>query len=326
MANIKKILLSNVLIRFILRKSRQWVLPGFEGVCLYDVLTFFRKQMAITSIRERASAIAYNFIMSVPPTCLFLFTLIPNLPFISKRSIKTQLHDLIMDVVPGSAYNTSLIKFVDSFFDGSKIGLISSGFILSLFFASNAIMGVMRSFNKEYIGFEKRTPLQKRWVAIKLTALLFSLVLIGLLLLVSQSNLLNYLGIRNSTIKAVIINGKWIIITALIYYSFAFIYKYAPATEKRWKLFSPGAMVATFLSILATILFSIFVNNFGRYNVLYGSIGTIMVLMILIFINSLVILIGFEFNVSIKTLKAKAEERHLIGNDLLTGDISSQIM
>ena len=309
MTKFERILASNYPFRFLKMKSRQWILPGFEGVCLYDVLRFFRKQMSQSGIRERASAIAYNFIMSLPPTCLFLFTLIPNLPFISKRSIKTQLHGLIMDIVPGSSYNTSLIKFVDSFFDGTKIGLISSGFILSLFFASNAIMGVMRSFNKNYVGFENRKPLEKRWVAIKLTALLFSLVLVGLLLLVTQNNLLTYIGIKNVLVKALILKGKWVIITGLIFYSFAFIYKYAPATEKRWKLISPGSLVATFLSILATILFSIFVNNFGRYNVLYGSIGTIMVVMILIFLNSLVILIGFEFNVSIKTLKAEAELR-----------------
>ena len=85
-------------------------------------------------------------------------------------------------------------------------------------------------------------------------------------------------------------------------------------------------MVATFLSILATILFSIFVNNFGRYNVLYGSIGTIMVVMILIFINSLVILIGFEFNVSIKTLKAKAEERKGNSPSSLTLNIPNTIL
>lgn len=322
MSKVDRILLSNSPFRLLKRKSREWVLPGFEGVCLYDVLSFFRNQLAITGIRERASAIAYNFIMSLPPTCLFLFTLIPNLPFISKRSIKHQLHGLIMDVVPGSEYNSGLIKFVDSFFDGSKIGLISSGFILSLFFASNAIMGVMRSFDKNYVGFEKRKALQKRWIAIKLTALLFTLVLIGLLLLVSQSNLLKYFGIMDPIVRGVILNGKWLIITGLIYFSFALIYKYAPATEKRWKLQSPGAIVATFLSILATILFSIFVNNFGRYNVLYGSIGTIMVVMILIFINSLVILIGFEFNVSIKTLKAKAEERKSLELSQISSTIS----
>lgn len=276
---------------------------------LYEVMRFFVKQLKISGLTERASAISYNFIMSIPPTCLFLFTLIPNLPFVSKRSMKTQLHGLIVDIVPAKAYNSGLINFVDTFIDGSKIGLISFGFILSLFFASNAMMGVMRSFNKNYIGFEKRAGLHKRWVAIKLTALLFTLLLICLILLITQSNILNWVGIKNEIIKHSILYGRWLFIVALIFYSFAFIYKYAPATQKRWKLLSPGALIATFLSILSTIGFSAFVNNFNRYNVLYGSIGTIIVLMILVFINSLAVLIGFEFNVSIKSLRAMAELR-----------------
>jgi membrane protein len=98
-------------------------------------------------------------------------------------------------------------------------------------------------------------------------------------------------------------------IISLIFYAIAFIYKYAPAIQKRWKLASPGAILATFLSILTTLGFSIFVNNFGKYNALYGSIGTIIVLMIIIYINSLVLLIGYELNVSIHSIKAMAEER-----------------
>jgi Predicted membrane protein len=284
-------------------------LPGFEGVPLYEVIRFFRKQLGVSGLTERASAISFNFIMSIPPTCLFLFTLIPNLPFVSKKGIKIQLHGLITDIVPAKTYNQGLINFVDSFINDSKIGLISFGFILLLFFASNAMMGVMRSFNRNYIGFEKRKGLHKRWIAIKLTSLLYSLLLVCLFLLVVQRSILNFLGIKNATVKEVIIYGRWVFIIALIFYSFAFIYKYAPSTLKRWKLVSPGAIIATFLSILSTLGFSAFVNSFGRYNVLYGSIGTIIVVMILVFINSLIILIGFEFNVSIKSLRAMAEQR-----------------
>jgi len=306
---IERVIISSPPVRFITRRSKHWILPGFEGVPLYDVIQFFRKELKIYGIRERASAIAFNFIMSIPPTCLFLFTLIPNLPFISKRVIKTQLHGLIRDIVQPKIYNTSLIKFVDSFIDGNKIGLISVGFLASLFFASNAMIGVMHSFNKNYIGFAKRKGLHDRWVAIKLTSLLFSLVLICLLLLLIQSSVLTWLGIENATIKNIILNGKWIIIAGLIYYSFAFIYRYAPATHTRWRLSSPGAIIATILSILAIYGVSFFVTNFTRYNVLFGSIGTIMVIMIMIYVNSLVILIGFEFNRSIKTLRGIAEER-----------------
>ena len=302
-----RILLNIHPVNYLRRKTKQWRPPGFQGISLYDVLKYFAKGFSIPNLTERAAAISYNFIMSVPPTCLFLFTLIPNLPFISKHDLKRELHILIIDIIPKQTNNKGLIDFVDSFINGSKIGLISFTFILSLFFASNAVMGLMRSFNKEYIGFQKIKGLRKRWRALKLTALLFGLLLICLLLLLVQSNVLNWLGIKNIQVRHLILYGKWFFIIALIFYSYAFIYKYAPSTTKRWTLVSPGAVIATFLSILATIGFSTFVNNFGRYNILYGSIGSIMVLMIMIFLNSLVVLIGFEFNVSINTLKAIKE-------------------
>lgn len=309
MTKIERIIVTLPVISFLIRQSKKIVLPGFEGVPLFDVLTFFFKQIRQVGLNERASAVAYNFIMAVPPTCLFLFTLIPHLPFIPKKNIKEQLHALIVDVIPAKVHNANIIKFIDSFLDQTRFGLLSFGFILSLFFASNAIMGLMRSFNKNYIGFEKRKGLQKRWTAIKLTTIIFGLVLGCLVLLIMQGAFLKWIGVTNTAILNFIKTARWILIIALIFYAYAFIYKYAPATQKRWKLLSPGSILGSTLGILATLGFSIFVNNFGRYNALYGSIGSIIVLMILIFINSLALLIGFELNVSIKSLKAIADER-----------------
>lgn len=312
MIKLARIILNLHPLRYLSDKSKKWILPGFQGIPLYEVIKFFRKQLKVSGLTERASAISFNFIMSIPPTCLFLFTLIPNLPFIPKKSIQTQLHSLIVDMVPAKTYNKGLIDFVDFFFTGSKIGILSFGFILLLFFASNAMMGVMRSFNKNYPGFEKRKGILKRWVAIKLTIILYSLLLICLVLLFMQSNILKQVvGIKNALLRDAIVYGKWIFIIALIFYSFAFIYKYAPSIPKRWKLVSPGAIIATTLSIIATLGFSAFLNNFDRYNILYGSIGTIIAFGTLIFINSLIILIGFEFNVSINALRAMAELRKL---------------
>jgi membrane protein len=295
-------------INFFIRKSKKWVPPGFQGNTLYAVLKYYGKNFSIPHLTERAAAISYNFIMAVPPTCLFIFTLIPSLPFVSKRGLKHQLHILITDLIPAQANNKGIIQFVDGFIDGSKIALISFTFILSLFFASNAVIGLMRSFNKDYIGFKKIKGLKKRWMAIKLTILLFSLLMLCFILLLVQSNILNLVGITNRHIRHIILYGRWVFIIALIFYSYAFIYKYAPSTQKRWKLVSPGAVIATSLSIIATIGFSAFVNNFGRYNILYGSIGSIMIIMIMIFLNSLVVLIGFEFNLSINSLKTISEQ------------------
>ncbi len=309
MTIIERKILTSIPVDFVLNKSKHWYLPGFEGLPLYDVVRFFYRQIKTVGLSERASAIAYNFIMAIPPSFLFLFTLIPSLPFIPKKSLKIQLHVLIKDIVPAKGYNANIISFVDSFIDGNKIGLISFGLILALFFASNAMMGLMRSFNKNYEGFEKRKGLQKRWVAIRLTSLIFGLVLGCLILLITQGVVLKWLGMGSKFWINFILYVRWFFIISVIFYSIAFIYKYAPAVQKRWKLTSPGTILATFLCILASVGFSYFVNNFGRYNALYGSIGTVIVLMALIYINSLVLLIGFELNVSIKTLKAIAEKR-----------------
>jgi membrane protein len=310
MTKLERILITQTPLAFFLRKSKHWYLPGFEGVPLYDVLRFFFKQVKTVGLTERASAISYNFIMAIPPSFLFLFTLIPNLPFFKKKEILLQLKLIIKDIIPGEAYNKNIITFIEKTFFGTPIiSLLSFGLLLALFFASNAMMGLMRSFNKNYIGFAKRKGLHNRWIAIRLTVLIFGLVLASLILLITQGAVIKWLGVKSNFWQEFIFYIRWVVIIALVFYSIAFIYKYAPAVHKRWKLTSPGTILATFLSLLATLGFSAFVNNFGRYNALYGSIGTIIMLMALIFINSLVLLIGFELNVSIKSLQSIAEQR-----------------
>ena len=176
---------------------------------VFAVMKHLLKDFNLPTFTEKASAISYNFIMSVPTSCLFLFTLTPNLPFISKRSLKFQLHGLIHDIIPSATYNKNLIEFVDSFIDGSKIGMLSFTFVLSLFFASGAVMGLMRSFNKDHLGFEKMKGLKTRWEAIKLTIMLFGLLLVCLILLLLQRNILNWIGVTDYHIRNLIIYGKW---------------------------------------------------------------------------------------------------------------------
>ena len=308
MTKIQRIFVRITPLGFFLKKSKHWYLPGFEGLPLYDVIQFFYRQIKAQGLTERAAAISYNFIMALPPSLLFLFTLIPNLPFISRKAIKFQLHSLIVDVIPARGYNKSVIDFVDSFIDGNKIGLLSFGLFLSLFFASNAMMGLMRSFNRNYVGFEKRKGLEKRWLAIRLTILNFTLLLAYISLLITQGAILKMM-VKDTTLRQAIVYTRWLLIILLIFSAIGFIFRYVPSVQKRWKFISPGVILATTLSILASLGFSAFVNNFGRYNALYGSIGTIMMLMALIFINSLSLIIGFELNVSIRSLKAKASLR-----------------
>ena len=310
MTRLERIIVTKTPLGFLLSRSKHWHLPGFEGVPLYDVMRFFYRQLKTASLTERASAIAYNFIMAIPPSFLFLFTLIPQLPFFKKGEIQKQITLLIRDIIPAEGYNKTIITFINNtFFKTPVFSLLSFGLLLALFFASNAMMGLMRSFNKNYIGFERRKGLHNRWIAIRLTVLIFGLVLGCLILLITQGAVLKWIGIKSHWWRDLIFYVRWIFIIALVFYSIAFIYKYAPAVQKKWRLVSPGSILATFLCILASLGFSAFVNNFGRYNALYGSIGTIIVLMALIYINSLVLLIGFELNVSIKSLRSIAMHR-----------------
>lgn len=298
-------------VKKVIKGSQHWKLPLFDGVTLYDVVLFFEKQIEKVGFSERAAAISFNFIMAIPPTCLFFFTLIPQLPFVNNDALRFQIRILIKDMIPAPEYNSQIISFVDSFFESSRIGLLSFGFLLLIFFASNGMMGIMRSFNKDYIGFEKRTNFQQRLTAIKLTFILLGLLFLTLVLLSLQGWVLRLIGIEREWIIEFIKFSRWGLIITLVFYAIAFMYKFAPAIPKKWKLRSPGAILATTLCVLATLVFSLFVNNFGKYNALYGSIGTIIVLMTIIYINSLVLLIGYELNISIHSLKTIARQREL---------------
>ena len=215
MLKIERIIITFPPIAFLIRKSKKLHLPGFEGVPLYDVLNFFYKQIKTVGLTERASAVAYNFIMAIPPSFLLLVTLIPSLPLIKKAALKKELHALITDIVPAKVHNENLIKFIDSFIDNSRIGLLSFSLILALFFASNAMMGLMRSFNKNYIGFEKRKGLKNRLVALRLTALIFLLVLGYLILLITQTAVLKWMGIKNVTFREVLFYVRWVFIVKI---------------------------------------------------------------------------------------------------------------
>jgi membrane protein len=317
LTRIKRKLLVSPPVSFVIRKSKKVHLPGFQKIPLFDVVRFFFEQAQRSGFTERASAISYNFIMTIPPTVIFLFTLLPYLP-IPKDFIQ-EMFDLIRDVVPGEKNNEGLIKFLSDILNNQRTALLSTGFVLAMFFSSNAIMGIMRSFNRNYIGFRKRKTFATRWAAIRLTFILLLLFFATIITIIMQGAILRWLGITNKTLIWLILNFKWVVIVMLFFFSISFIYRYAPAVHKKWKFISPGSILATFLMIVFTAGFSYWVNNFSNYNELYGSISTVLILMLLIYFNSLVLLIGFELNVSINSLKHQVDER----NKNLAGGIHS---
>lgn len=315
MTRLERIILRFPPIAFLLRKSEKWVLPGFRGFPLYDVGNYYLKQVEKIGLYERAAAISFNLVMALPAAILFLFTLIPYFP--QPKSLRTEILLLFKNIAP----NKNIYGFIADILDvlGKKhVGLFSFGFVLLVFYSSNAMMGVIRTFDKS---IKEKTGhfLHRRFRAIRITFILMVLVLLSaLFLFVGQTEITSLLKkvfqVKEKGMGVFLFVWgwiRWIIILFLLFYGIALVYKFAPSVKKRWKLLSVGSVLATFLTLITTIVFSYWVNNFASYNKVYGSIGTVMILMVLIYINSLILLIGFELNVTITYLTKEAEERKL---------------
>ena len=234
-----KQILKNPFILWLIKTSKRISLPGFEGLPLYDVLFFFIKQTNQIGINERVAAISFNFLLAVPPLSIFIFTLLSNLPH--AEAFYRQALLLAKDFSPNQSVYQLIKSVMDDFFHpGAEI--LSFGLILAIYFSSNAMLTIMRTFNKSilHIQNEKRNYLQLRWVAIKLTVLLVGLLIAVLLVLVTQGTVLDYIRILLSIGDASYIwllqLVRFIVTTLLVFFSIAMIYRYVPAVEKKWKL------------------------------------------------------------------------------------------
>lgn len=311
MKKIERLVINLPIVSWLRNSTKKIILPGFQGVPLHDVLVFFMQQVKKIGFSERTAAISFNFLLAIPAGMIFLFTLVPYLP-VSKEFI----HELLLtinDILRNQKVYAFARDIIIDVFTTPRRGLLSFSFIAAIFFASNAMMGVMRTFDRSFFEERKGKFLVKRWTAIKLTSLLVLLVFVSVLLLTTQGPikkiLLNKLKLNSDIVIYLIKYIRWIIILLMNFYSIALIYKYAPAVKIKWKLLSPGAILACILTIFTSWAFSMWVNNFGKLNQLYGSIGTVLLIMNLIYFNALVLLIGFELNVSIAAIKTKNLEK-----------------
>lgn len=312
MTKLERLIITSPPIAFLIRKAKKISLPGFEGLPLYDVALFFIRQMQQVGLNERAAAISFNFLMAIPPLAIVLFTILSHLPMSDKLYREALI--LIQQITPDKGTYRILKSVMDDFFKPGG-GLLSLGLLFAVYFSSNAVITIMRTFDKSilHIEVEKRNFIQLRYEAIKLTILILTLIIGTMLIIVLQGSVLDvvrkWLSMGNASFKWLVELIRLLLTFIMVFFSIAFIYRFAPAIEKKWKLNSPGALLATFLIIAFTYVFSYWVNNVAAYNKVYGSLGSILILMLLVFVNSLVLLIGFELNVSINSLKAIANRR-----------------
>jgi membrane protein len=241
-----------------------------------------------------------------------VFTLLSYIP--GSKNLYAEILVLLRNIVPDDSTFAMIQKVLDDFFK-TGTGTLSFGLLLAIYFSSNATLTIMRTFRKSmlHIETEDRNFIEIRLSAIRLTLIIVFLILATIMIMLTQSVVLGWitdsLGIKNGVVDLMFNIGNILVTFLLIFMSIGLVYRYAPHVQKKWKIRSPGAILATLLIIAFTYLFSYWVNNIASYNKIYGSLGSILILMFLVFVNSLVLLIGFELNVSINSIKSIASKR-----------------
>lgn len=279
--------------------SKQCVLPGFSPLPLYTVATFFFREIAKDTLINKASSLAYSFMLAIFPSIIFLFTLIP---FIPVDGFQDKLLSLIQLILPHNAFlafETTLKDIVKN----QNSGLLSFGFLSAIFFATNGVTNLMKAFNKSSLVVETRSWLKQRLIALVLTMVIFTSIIICIAAMAFGEILLSFLHIKENLAIYAIDFTRWALLGILYFITISILYRYGPSHAKKWKLFSAGSWLATILAFVTIWGFSFYINHFASYNKVYGSIGTLIVVMIWLYLNSLILLIGFELNASVDVSK-----------------------
>jgi membrane protein len=292
-------------LRKIISTTKRITLPGFQGIPIYDVGVFFLKEVFKGDIQIRARAIAFSFFLAIFPSIIFLFTLIPYLPI---DGFQERLLSLLHSFLPYSTYDMAY-QTIEEIIVRQNGGLLSFGFILALFVSTNGVFALIEGFNKT-THHEKRKGWRQRLVALYLTLLLAILLIFSIVLIIFTEVTLHYvnshiISLQKSSVY-LLLTGKYVVLILISFTAISSLYFFGPSGgSKKWRFFSPGSILATILIGITSIGFNFFIMNFGQYNKIYGSIGTLIVILIYLNFNCLQLLIGFELNNAIEKAKLK---------------------
>jgi membrane protein len=297
-------ILHHPLISRILDWSKKYSPPGFDGVPIYKVIQFIINEANKDNIVNRANSVAYSVFLAIFPAIIFLFTLLPLFPFIQDYTLL--FSDYLHGLVPEEAH-AYLMNIITDITSKRREGLLSLGVFLALFFSSNGMLTLMSGFDKTYhITFHERNYFVKRLVALNLTIVLTVLLIISFFLVVLGDKIFYWIyDFAHLSDKSLFLLKmiKWLVAILLVYSGISIIYRYGPSMYKKIPFINIGSIMATVLFLLTSLAFSYFINNFGRYNEIYGSIGALIVILIWLQINAFIILVCFELNASVAVHK-----------------------
>jgi membrane protein len=296
-----------------LHKSVKGTYITKHKLSLHLVLKIFMAQLAKDNITERASSMAFNFTLSIFPTIIFAFTLIPYIPI---PHLTEDLMAFLKENIPASIYDVT----ASTIFDIIAIphgGLLSFGFLFAVFSATNGIRVMISAFNRCYKTIDKRNffkvVLIATFLALFLSLIVFMAGFISIIIKL-ELNYIEQAAIFNQHFYYILlIVSRLLILFMLFFIAISLIYYMAPSVQVRWSFFSTGSFVAALLSLVFTIGFFYYINNFNSYNKVYGSIGAIIGVMMWFYALSVVLLIGFETNASIDLAKIELQKTEAAG-------------
>ena len=294
-----KIPVINILVIF----GKKIKIPGLEGMSLYDVLEMYVIGIIEGALTTRAGGIAYSFFMAIFPFLLFIFTLIPYIPI---DGFQIELLSIITDILPPKTYDL-IGPVIEDIIKNQYAGLLSFGFIVSIFLMSNGVNAIFGGFEYSYHVKEIRNVFRAYFIAVIVSIvivvfLITTVVIITFLeLFIKEQIGLEWLEDHLLWLKI----ARGFIFLLMIFTTVSMLYHYGVKEGKYTNFFSPGAVLTTILSILTFYLFGYYVTEFAKYNELYGSIGTLLILMLFIWLNAIILLLGFELNASIYSLRRR---------------------
>lgn len=289
---IKYKLQNNAVVRTSIKWSSKLVLPGFEGMTLYETFVFLYESFQKAQYGTRSAAISFKFFSAIFPALVFLLSLIPYIPI---EDFQEDLLFYLSQALPSNAY--SLVEeTINDLVTKKHNVLLSIGFLFSLYYASDGLNALLESFNESYQIEIKRSSIKQRLISLGGFAVtsLFLIVAIGALILGEIAIKSIFQGGLSGFGSFLFHLVRWIVIVGGIIFSVSTLYNIGNPGRIKWKFFSAGATLATIIIILASKGLIYYFDNFGQYNELYGSIGSLLIVLIWIQTISYILLIGFE--------------------------------
>jgi membrane protein len=294
-------LLKIPLLRNLVQVLQRVKLPWLEGLSLYDLMELYLVGIVEGGITYHASAVAFSFFMALFPFALFILNLIPFIPI---KGFQTDFLEFVKDGVPPNTYD-AIYKIINDILNNSHSGLLSSGFLLSIFLMANGISGIISGFESSKHVLVKRGFLRQYVVALGISMVLSFLLIVTVAAIVIFEVLIQQTILQDVVSDQVplIEMGRYAFVILMILITSSVLLRFGTKQFNKPSFISIGSVFTTILIIISSYFFGIWVIKFSKYNELYGSIGTLLILMFYIWINCMILLLGFELNATITKLK-----------------------